>query len=82
MILGLLTNVLLAPVTGPIYGVRFVLNALKTQAETELEGQEKHLQEELVALNMRMELGQISEPEFEEQEATLLKKLRNFRAGQ
>lgn len=81
MLLGLLTNVLLAPVTGPIHGVRFVLNALKKQAETELEGQEKHLQEELVALNMKMELGQIAEAEFEEQEASLLAKLKAFRAG-
>jgi hypothetical protein len=75
----LFTHVVFAPVTVPVYGVKFVINALAEQAESELRDREKHLKEELVALNMRLELGDIDQAEFESQEATLLAKLREFR---
>jgi hypothetical protein len=74
-----LLDILFAPFTGPYYGVRFVLNALREQVESESENQEQTLQEELVALNMRLEIGQISEEEFETEEAAVLAKLRAFR---
>jgi hypothetical protein len=78
--MGLLANVLLAPVMGPVYGLRFVLNTLREQAETASADEEQALQQDLVALNMRFELGEISEPEFEEKEAVLLEKLRAVRS--
>jgi hypothetical protein len=74
-----LTRVVLAPVTAPIYGVRFVIGALAQQAESELQDEEKRLKEELVALNMRLELGDVSQEEFDSREAELLSKLRAFR---
>ncbi len=86
--MGLLTklvgNVVLAPITAPVYGVKFVLGALAQEAESELGDREKRLKEELVALNMRLEIGDIGEAEFESREAELLEKLRAFRtdAGQ
>jgi hypothetical protein len=77
--LGLLLNVLLGPFTGPYYGVRFVLSKIRDQVETERENQEQALQEELVALNMRLEIGELSEEEFEAKEAAVLQSLREFR---
>jgi hypothetical protein len=78
---GLITGILFAPVAGPYYGLRFVLNALKEQIESESANEERRLQEELVALNMRLEIGEISESEFEKKEAEVLEALRVFRAG-
>lgn len=79
LVTQLITRVVLAPVTAPIYGVRFVVRALAEQAESEFRDQEKHLKEELVALNMRLEVGDISQEDFESREADLLAKLRAFR---
>jgi hypothetical protein len=78
---GLVFNVLFAPFTGPYYGLRFVLNALREQVETESANREKALQEELAALNMRLEIGEITEQEFAEQEARVLEQLRESRSG-
>ena len=79
--MGLITGILFAPVTGPYYGLRFVLNALKQQIESESANEEQRLQEELVALNMRLEIGEIEESEFETREAEVLEALRMLRAG-
>jgi hypothetical protein len=79
LVTKLVTHVVLAPVTAPIYGVRFVVGVLAQQAESELRDEEKRLKEELVALNMRLEIGDVSQEEFESQEAELLSKLRAFR---
>jgi hypothetical protein len=78
LVTKLITHVVLAPVTAPIYGVRFVIDVLARQAESELRDEEKRLKEELVALNMRLETGDISQEEFESQETVLLSKLRAF----
>jgi hypothetical protein len=78
--LGLLANVLLAPVMAPVAGLRFVLNALREQVESESVDVEKSLQEELRALNMRLEIGEIGEEEFEAKEAKVLEKLRASRS--
>jgi hypothetical protein len=74
-----ITHVVLAPVTGPVYAARFVIGALAERAESEWRDEEKRLKEELVALNMRLEMGDISQEDFESQEAELLSKLRFFR---
>jgi len=79
---GLLVNVLLGPFTGPYYALRFVLGALNEQVESEFDNEEHRLQEELVALNMRLEMGELDEQEFEAKEAELLEKLRAFRGGE
>ena len=74
--MGLITGILFAPFMGPVYGVRFVLNALKEQVDTEAEHADARLQEELVALNMRLELGELTEEEFEAQESALLERIK------
>jgi hypothetical protein len=77
-----LIAIVFAPVLGPYYGVRFVLNTLREKVEEESEHEEQRLQEELVALNMRLEIGEIGEKEFAQQEAAVLEKLKAFRASQ
>ena len=79
LVTKLITHVVLAPVTAPIYGVRFVVGTLAQRAEAELRDEEKRLKEELIALNMRLEIGDVGQEEFESQEAVLLSKLRAFR---
>jgi hypothetical protein len=78
--MGLLGDVLLAPVMGPVRGLRAVLEAIQDQANTEL-FDEQHLQEELIALNMRLELGELTEAEFAAQEAVVLEQLKAIRAA-
>ncbi len=78
--MGLLSDVLLAPVTGPLHFVRLALEALKDQANSQLPD-EQSLRQELIALNMRLELGQLSEEEFQKQEAALLQQLKDLRAA-
>jgi hypothetical protein len=51
---------------GPRFEAR---KALRDQVESESANREKSLQEELAALNMRLEIGEITEQEFEQQEA-------------
>jgi hypothetical protein len=77
---GLISDILLAPITGPVHGLKFVLNAIRENAEAESHGDEQSLREELVALNMRLELGEVSEEDFQAQEAAVLEKLKAIRA--
>jgi hypothetical protein len=78
--MGLLANVLLAPIMAPVHGLRFVLNALREQVDAESANVGKALEEELRALNMRLEIGEIGEEEFETKEAEVLEKLRASRS--
>lgn len=61
-----------------IGGLRFVLDKVVTAVEAEMDD-EKTLKEELLAAQMRLELGEMSEEEFTETEAALLARLREIR---
>jgi Gas vesicle protein G len=78
--MGLLSDVLFVPVTGPLRLLWVALGALQEQANAQLPD-EQSLRQELIALNMRLELGQLSESEFREQEAALMQQLKAFRAA-
>jgi hypothetical protein len=77
--IGLLAKLLLFPVTGPVYGLQFI--AERVQAELD-EGylDERRPHRELLALTMRLELGEITEVEYEAQESALLEELNAIRA--
>jgi hypothetical protein len=62
-------------------GVKFVLGKLAQAAETEL-NDDSHLREELLAAQMRLEVGEIGEEEFASIEAGLLARLREIRERQ
>jgi hypothetical protein len=60
-------------------GVRFVLDKLVQAVDAEL-NDDTVLREELLAAQMRLELGEITEDEFRETEADLLARIREVRA--
>jgi hypothetical protein len=59
-------------------GLRFVLDKIAAAVDTEL-NDESHLRDELLAAQMRVELGEMSEAEFEVFEADILAHLREIR---
>jgi Gas vesicle protein G len=59
-------------------GLRFVLGKVAEAVDAERD-EERLLQEELLALQMRLELGEIAEPQFAEEEAAILRRLREVR---
>lgn len=61
-----------------ISGVKFVLKRIAEAAEAEL-NDEGALREELLAAQMRLELGEISTSDFRELERALLERLREIR---
>ena len=76
--MGLLSGLLLFPVTGPIHGLRFVLDQIKAQVDAELLD-EGRLQAELMDLSLRHDLGEISDVEYESRETALLEQLNAIR---
>ena len=64
-----------------IGGLRFVLDKVATVVDSEL-NDETSLREQLLAAQMRVELGEISEAEFAVVEADVLARLREIRARQ
>jgi hypothetical protein len=61
-----------------IGGIRFVLDKLAAAAETEL-NDDAALREQLLAAQMRVELGEMSQSEFDRFEADVLARLREIR---
>lgn len=61
-------------------GLGFVFRSVLSAAEAELGGDVDSLREELLAAEMRLELGEITEEEFAEVEAQVLPRLREIRA--
>ena len=59
-------------------GLRFVLDKVAEAVEAERDD-EKLLREELLALQLERELGQVGEDEFREREKALLRQLRELR---
>jgi|SRR5690242_1791267 len=78
--MGLLTDLLLLPVTGPTRGLIFILEQIREQADAEMFDQDA-IEEELLALSLRHELGEITEAEFAAQEDDLLQRLNSIRAA-
>jgi hypothetical protein len=61
-----------------IGGIRFVFDKLAQAVDAELTDDTK-LREELLAAQMRLELGEITEEEFAETEGVLLRRIREVR---
>ena len=64
--MGLLSDVLLFPVTGPVRGLAFIAAQIKEQVDAEFDPRRRaeKVQAELMRLSMRHDLGQISEDEY------------------
>ena len=61
-----------------IGGLRFVFDKIAAAVDTEL-NDESQLREQLLAAQMRLELGEIGQAEFESLEADVLQRLRQLR---
>jgi hypothetical protein len=79
--MGLLSDVLLLPVTGPVRGLRFIAEQVKEQVDAERDPRRRaeQVQAELMRLSVRRDLGQISADEYAAQEAALLAQLNALR---
>ncbi|HEU4887296.1 MAG TPA: gas vesicle protein GvpG [Thermoanaerobaculia bacterium] len=75
----LLDDILLLPITGPIAGFRWVMTTIQKMADEELMN-DQPWKERLIELQMRLELGEISEDEYVVQEAEVFQALRDIRA--
>ena len=64
-----------------IGGLRFVFDKIATAVDTEL-NDDSHLREQLLAGQMRLELGEISEAEYDALEADLHDRLRAIKERQ
>src|SRR5687768_2067796 len=77
--MGLLSKILLFPVTGPIAGIRWSLGQVQTVVETELTD-DTPIKQELMELQMLLELGDIDDAEYARREGRLMQQLREVRA--
>jgi hypothetical protein len=76
--MGLLKHLLFWPVTGPEFLVRFSLGKVEQTAREELTD-DQAVKEDLLALQMQLELGEIDDGEYVEREAALMQRLREVR---
>jgi hypothetical protein len=75
----ILDDILLLPITGPIAGFKWVMNTIQKMADEELMN-DQPWKERLIELQMRLELGEISEEDYVVEEAIVFQALRDIRA--
>ena len=73
----LIDDILLAPVSG----FKFILGQIQKMADQEL-NDDTLIKEQLIELQMRLELDEVSEEEYREREAELFARLRVIKARQ
>jgi hypothetical protein len=76
--MGLLSNILLAPFLGPIYGTRWTLDKVDRVVREELTD-DTPIKEDLMALQMQLEMGEIDDAEYVKREAEIMQRLRDVR---
>lgn len=77
--MGLLTNLLFFPVTGPIAGIKWSLGKVQQVVEEELTD-DTPIKQDLMNLQMQLELGDIDDAEYLRREAEIMQRLREVRA--
>ena len=77
--MGILKHVLFWPVTGPVGATRWSLNQVMKIVEEELTD-DTTVKQDFMALQMKLELGEIDDEEYVEQEAIIMARLREVRA--
>ncbi len=76
--MGFLKHLLFWPVSGPLFLTRFSLDKVRDSVREELTD-ESRVREDLLALQMELELGEIDEEEYARREAELMEDLREVR---
>ena len=79
--MGLLFDILVFPLMGPIKGVTWIAKKIVEQADKELYSEDA-IRGKLLELELRFDMGEIAEKDYNEQEETLLKRLRIARESQ
>jgi hypothetical protein len=77
--MGLLKHVLFWPVTGPIAGIEWSMNQVMKVVEEELTD-DTIVKQDFMALQMKLEVGEIDDEEYAAQEAVIMARLREVRA--
>jgi len=75
----LIDDILLLPFTAPISGVKWVMRTIQKMADEEMLN-DQPWKERLIELQMRLELGEISEEDYTREEAVVFQALRDIRA--
>lgn len=75
--MGWLTSLLLAPIVAPIKGMVFVAEQIAKQVDTELYDEDL-VQQQLMELQLRFDLGEVAPGDYEQQEAALLARLNEI----
>ena len=75
----LLDDILLAPITLPVSGFNWIMKQIQTMANEELLN-DQPWKERLIELQMMLEVGDITEAEYGEQEKQVFAALREIRA--
>lgn len=76
--MGLLKHLLFWPVTGPNFLARFSLEKVQDTVRQELTD-DSRIKEELLALQIQLEFGEIDDAQYLEREADLMRQLREVR---
>jgi hypothetical protein len=77
--MGLISKVVFFPVTGPVAGIKWSLGKVMGVVEEELTD-DTPVKNELMELQMKLELGDITDDEYVVREAEIMVKLREVRA--
>ena len=76
--MGFIFDLLTSPVLGPIRGVHWLATKVDKVAEGELLDEDR-VRNELLELQMRLDIGDITEEEYDEQEKVLVERLNAIR---
>jgi hypothetical protein len=76
--MGLLTNILLAPFLGPVWGTRWTLEKVDRVVREELTD-DTPIKEDLMELQLKLEMGEIDDAEYVRREAEIMQRLREVR---
>lgn len=76
----MIVELLTAPISAPLAGLRFILDTIRDMAERELLDEER-IREDLLLLQLRVDDGDISEAEYLVAEAEIMERLRAARAN-
>lgn len=79
--MGLLFDILAFPLMGPVKGITWIAEKISEQAENEIYSEDA-IRGKLLELELRFDMGEIAEKDYEELEETLLKRLRIARERQ
>jgi hypothetical protein len=76
--MGLLTNILLSPFLAPIYGTKWTLDKVDRVVREQLTD-DTPIKEDLMALQLQLDMGEIDDAEYVRREAELMQRFREVR---